>query len=348
MWQLPRIAMFTLLSVLNTCFGVLTRLIFGRRIREVRLHPSPIFVLGHWRTGTTFLHELLASDPRFVAPRGHQCGAPNLFLMLETTFRPLLRYVLPERRPMDDMVFDLERPQEDEFALLGLLGRSTMRSFIFPNAGPLDPDYLSLRRLDERARARWIAQWLYFLKSVAIRHGDNQRLVLKSPHHTARVQLILRVFPDAKFVHLVRNPLAVYASTVRTWKILSDTQGLAPKGSADAWIGESVVSTFEEMYRCFEEDRVLIAPGNLCELRYEELAADPMRAVQQIYDSLALGDIAQCGPIAQRIGESSNYRANTHRLSGAEIETVARRWSAYTARFGYADVVAEALRSNGH
>lgn len=197
------------------------------------------------------------------------------------------------------------------------------------------------------ARGRWIEQWLYFLKSVAIRHGDNQRLVLKSPHHTARVRLILRVFPHAKFVHLVRNPLAVYASSVRTWKILSDTQGLAPKGAADAWVGESVLSTFEEMYRCFEEDRSLIPPGNMCELRYEELAADPMRALQNIYDSLALGDRAQCMPIAQRIGESTNYRGNAHRLSRAETETVARRWSAYTARFGYDDAVAEALQSNG-
>jgi hypothetical protein len=197
------------------------------------------------------------------------------------------------------------------------------------------------------ARGRWIDQWLYFLKSVTIRHGDDTRLVLKSPHHTARVRLILRVFPHAKFVHIVRDPLAVYASTVRTWKILSDTQGLAPKGSADDWVGESVLSTLEEMYRCFEEDRSLIPAGNLCELRYEELAADPMRALQKVYESLALGDAAQCTSIAQRIGESSNYRGNAHRLNRAEIETVARRWSAYTARFGYGEVVAEALQYHG-
>jgi hypothetical protein len=196
------------------------------------------------------------------------------------------------------------------------------------------------------ARGRWIDQWLYFLKSVTIRHGDDTRLVLKSPHHTARVRLILRVFPQAKFVHLVRDPLAVYASTVRTWKILSDTQGLAPRGSADDWIGESVLSTLEEMYRCFEEDRSLIPAGNLCELRYEELAADPLRALQKVYDSLALGDVAQCTSIAQRIGESSNYRGNAHRLNRVETETVARRWSAYTERFGYGDAVAEAVQSH--
>jgi sulfotransferase family protein len=154
-WQLPRLVLFTLLSALNTFCGLLTRLLFGARIGEVRLHPAPIFVLGHWRTGTTFLHELLSSDPRFIYPRGYQCGAPRLFLLLETTFRPFLNFALPQHRPMDEMRFDLERAQEDEYALLGLVGHSNMRSFIFPAAGPQDADYLSLRALDDSV---WLAR----------------------------------------------------------------------------------------------------------------------------------------------------------------------------------------------
>src|SRR5690606_30874249 len=63
-WQVPRVVLFTLLSGINTVVGLQTRFIFGRRIRSVVLDPAPIFVLGHWRSGTTFLHELLASDPR--------------------------------------------------------------------------------------------------------------------------------------------------------------------------------------------------------------------------------------------------------------------------------------------
>ena len=346
-WQLPRVAWFTFLSALNTFSGLLTRLIFGARIREVRLHPSPIFVLGHWRTGTTFLHELLASDPRFICPRGYQCGTPHLFLLLDTSFRPLLRYALPDHRPMDEMRFDLERPQEDEYALLGLLGRSNMKSFIFPAAGPQDADYLSLRDLGEGARDTWIANWIYFLKSVAIRHGDDQRLVLKSPQHTARVRTILKAFPQAKFVLLVRNPLEIYASSVRTWKALCDTQGLQRRGSADGWIAESVLSTFEEMHRCFEKDRDLIPQGNLIELRYEDLVADPMRALQRIYAGFDLGDPNGCAAIEDRISESNGYRRNAYKMSRPEMETVVERWSDFTARYGYGDVVAQALMCHG-
>ena len=346
-WQVPRVALFTLLSAFNSVVGLFSRLIFARRIRQVQLHPAPIFVLGHWRTGTTFLHELLASDPRHIFPKGYQCGTPHLFLLLETSFRPLLGYALPERRPMDDMRLDLERPQEDEYALLGLLGHSTLRSFIFPADGPADGAYLSLRDLDAAARAAWKEAWVYFLKSVAIRHGDDRRLVLKSPQHTARVRTILEVFPDAKFIHLVRNPFAVFASTVRTWQILSDTQGLQGVGAADAWVKESVLATFAEMYRCYEEDRALIPAGNLYELRYEDLAADPMRALGDIYRALDLGDVTHCeGPAARRVLESSGYKVRSHQLDPADAALVARRWADFIARYRYHDEAAGALRAD--
>ena len=346
-WQVPRAALFTLLSAFSSLVGLFSRLIFARRIRQVRLHPAPIFVLGHWRTGTTFLHELLASDPRHIFPKGYQCGTPHLFLLLETSFRPLLGYALPERRPMDDMVLDLERPQEDEYALLGLVGRSTLRSFIFPGDGPVDGAYLSLRKLDDKARAAWKEAWVYFLKSVAIRHGNDRRLVLKSPQHTARVRTILEVFPDAKFIHLVRNPHAVFASTVRTWQILSDTQGLQGSGAADPWVKESVLATFEEMYRCYEEDRALIPTGNLYELRYEDLAADPMSALGDIYRALDLGEATHWeGPVARRVLESSDYKVRRHQLDPADAALVARRWADFIARYPYQDDVAGALRAD--
>ena len=188
---------------------------------------------------------------------------------------------------------------------------------------------------------------VYFLKSVAIRHGNDRRLVLKSPQHTARVRTILEVFPEAKFIHLVRNPLAVFASTVRTWQILSDTQGLQGAGAADPWVKESVLATFKEMYRCYEEDRALVPAGNLYELRYEDLAADPMRALADIYRALDLGDVTHCeGPVARRVLESSNYKVRRYQLDPADAALVARRWADFIARYRYHDEVAGAPRAD--
>src|ERR1017187_3048683 len=57
-----------LAGAVNTILGALQRLFYGRRIASTEILEHPIFVIGHWRTGTTLLHELLALDPRPAPP----------------------------------------------------------------------------------------------------------------------------------------------------------------------------------------------------------------------------------------------------------------------------------------
>lgn len=347
-WQLPRAILFTALAAFNSGVGLVLRLIFAKRIRAVRLHPSPVFVLGHWRSGTTYLNELLSCDSRFIWPKGYQCGSPHIFLLLDGVLRHLLDFAVPAHRPMDEMAYSLQRPQEDEFALLGLLGRSTLRFCIFPAAGPTDPAYLSLRALAPAERERWVDAWVYFLKSVAVRYGDDKRFLLKSPQHTARIRTILSVFPDARFIHIARNPLEIFASTVRTWNALADSQGLQGTGGARSWAKENVLATFQEMYACYEEDRAAIPAGNLVEIRYEELVADPLGVLRGIYRQLDLGEIEPFLPALQgRLRESSSYKANVHRVDEADAAAVAVSWSGYAKRYGYEEGDAASLHATG-
>ena len=199
------IALF--ITTLSLTLKTLSDLIYGKQIENTEINPAPLFVLGHWRSGTTFLHELLSTDQRHAAPNGYQCFVSRHFLLSESWLKPVISLLFPEKRPMDDMVLSLDRPQEDEFALYGLTGRSIYGWTIFPANGPVDHEYLSLRNLDTDARAEWIDSWTYFLKSVSYRAGPNKRLILKSPAHTARIRTILEVYPKAKFIHIARDPL---------------------------------------------------------------------------------------------------------------------------------------------
>src|SRR5262249_49299611 len=96
-----------------------------------RLVADPVFVLGLWRSGTTYLHELLASCPNLIAPATWQC-------MNASAFR--LRTAPPRgnalARPMDDLPIDAHSPQEDEFALLALGVPSVYRGFFDPRRLP--------------------------------------------------------------------------------------------------------------------------------------------------------------------------------------------------------------------
>lgn len=52
------------------------RILYSRRVEQQQLHPEPVFILGHPRTGTTHLHNLMSRDPTFAYANTYQCGTP--------------------------------------------------------------------------------------------------------------------------------------------------------------------------------------------------------------------------------------------------------------------------------
>lgn len=322
----------TVVSLGNSALGWAQKARFGRRVSRTQIEEAPIFILGHWRTGTTLLHELLARDPRFTAPTMYQCFAPNHFLLTEKLFPRVFGFLMPERRPMDDMPTGWSRPQEDEFALCNLGLPSPYLRIAFPNRPAVHTAYSDLEQLDPRARRRWIDTWVNFLKQVTMRNP--KRLVLKTPLHTLRIKTILEVFPEARFVNLVRNPYDVFASTMKLWKALYQGHGLQRPSFLD--LEEHVLETFARMHAKLEEGRLLVDPSRLYDLRYEDLVRDPLGQLQALYGRLKLGGFREARPGMQAyLAETADYRANHYQLSDHQRAAAARRWEPYFARYGY-------------
>ena len=85
----------------------------GRAIERTQV-AAPVFVLGHWRSGTTHLHNILTHDPSLGALSMYQASTPGCSLIGDAWLRPLLRSVTPSQRPMDTMDWLVESPQEEE------------------------------------------------------------------------------------------------------------------------------------------------------------------------------------------------------------------------------------------
>ena len=103
-WQHLYIALIvTFVSFGHSALRLLEALLYGRRIRRTSIRQAPIFIIGHWRTGTTLLHELLILDPRHTYPNTYQCLEPNHFLLTEGFITRHLHFLMPSRRPMDNM-----------------------------------------------------------------------------------------------------------------------------------------------------------------------------------------------------------------------------------------------------
>ena len=149
--RIPFALLVSVYAIFNSALASLQSLIFAKRIAETVLEP-PVFIIGHWRTGTTWMHELLACDPSFRTPISLECFAPGHALVSGFLLRKLSA-ILPPVRPADAMQVGWDLPQEDEFALLNLGIGSPYETIFFPNRRPF-------RHLSMRASAgHWYCAW---------------------------------------------------------------------------------------------------------------------------------------------------------------------------------------------
>jgi hypothetical protein len=330
--RLPMACLMSVLSLMNSLLALLQTVFLGRKIARTEITEDPIFIVGHWRSGTTLLHELLVLDARHTFPTTYQCFTPNHFLVSDRVFPPLLRSLLPEKRPTDNMPAGWERPQEDEFALCNMGVRSPYLMIAFPNLPPQDTEYLDMEHVPPEGLRRWKERFLWFLRCITVR--SPKRIVLKSPPHTCRIKVLLEMFPRARFVHIVRHPYAVFPSTVKLWRRLSTDQGLqVPTGEG---LEEHVYQTMVRMYDAFERQRPLIPAGHFCEVRYEDLVQDPIGQVRRVYEELGLGGFDHALPALEHyMAGQAGYRTNRFNLPPETRAEIVRRWQFFFDRYGY-------------
>jgi hypothetical protein len=328
-------AIVTGMSLNNTVLRWLQQGRYGRRIDVAPVSPGPIFVVGHWRTGTTLLHELLILDERFTSPNTAQCFMPCHFLLSEDFFKRFLWFLMPEKRPMDNMAAGWDRPQEDEFALCLLGQPSTYADVAFPNRPPLDPGALDLSSLTPRELATWKRTLRRFVQGLALR--DPRRLVLKSPPHTARIPVLLELFPDARFVHIKRDPYTLFASTVNLWLSMGRRHGFqTPRGRPA--LEEKVFREFRVIYERLFAAIPRIPTGRFCEVRYEDLTTDLVGTMRAVYDGLELGGFEAVRPrLEEYSARSKGYETNRYQVTDEVRAKVKARWGDLIERLGYGD-----------
>jgi len=329
--RVPQVLRIALFSLFNSAFYWTDRFVYDRPVARAPLPHPPLFIVGHWRTGTTLLHELMVLDDQFGYPTTYQVMTPHHFLLTDGFIPAFLAHALPARRPMDNMEVGFDKPQEDEFALCNLGLPSPYLRWAFPNTDP-GTCGLDLHDLPESERQKWIAGITRFVRRLNFR--DRRRQVMKSPTHTARVGVLAATFPGAQFVHIVRDPRAVFPSTVHTWKQMWDSLGV--QAPTFAGVEDFVFDTFDRMYRAFERDRAALGPGQLYELRYEDLVRDPVGETGKVYDRLGLVGFERARPkLVEFAAKSKTFRTNKHDLPDDLRRRIAERWRWYCERYGY-------------
>jgi omega-hydroxy-beta-dihydromenaquinone-9 sulfotransferase len=339
----PRALAITLGAFQNSLVGGWENLAYGRKVRDATVFP-PLFVLGIFRSGTTLLHNLLAQDDRFAYPNVYQTCYPRTFLTTESMNAPLMGFFLPERRPLDGVALGMRETAEEEFALCGLTGRNFAMGWVFPRRPEQFRRYLTFREATAEEVAEWKSALIGFVRKLSFKY--KRPLILKSPANTGRIRMLLELFPDARFVHIHRNPYDVFQSTRQTYNRASPwitLQCPVYDGLDDVILGQN-----REVFDVFFDERSLIPHGRFHELSFAGLESDPIGQVRGIYEGLGLPEFGYVEPRVRKYVESlSGYKKNTFpELSARERGRIAREWRRCFDEWGY-PLGCETLESNG-
>ncbi len=321
----PRAAFLTLAGLQNSTFARLEEWRYGRLIEAAEVQP-PLFILGHYRSGTTHLHNLLSIDPQFATPTLLQAMYPHTFLTAGKSLAPFAAVLMIRRRPQDEMTVAPGSPAEDEFALCVATALSPYMGWVFPRTSADYDQYLTFRGVQDEEVAAWKTSFTRFLKKLTL--AENRPILLKSPPHTGRVRLLLELFPQVRFINIHRHPYAVFASTRHLWRAGPPAWQLQRTTVDEADIDSRIIRNYKVMYDAYFADRSLTPPGQFCEVRYEELEREPVRVVEAIYNALGLAGFASIrGSLQSYLHTIVGYRKNEYpKLPEPLRERIASEW----------------------
>lgn len=280
----PRLSAILLFSAVNTLLTLPERCLLPWLLRKQPVKP-PLFILGVHRSGTTHLQNLLALDPRLVSPNTLQVMNPHGFLVSGWAWAPFLLAFAPWKRPMDSVRFHAFAPNEEEFALAGVSRLSPYWGLTFPSQTETYDRYIYPENFSASELATWRKKYIQFLRALVWRNG--RRPLLKNPHNTARMAQLREMFPDARFVHIFRQPYAVYRSNMHLaaeGHCMYQLQDAEPKSGYTACFLDNYRKMEESLYR----DAQRTPSGRFAEICFEDLERQPLAELRRLYDQLQL------------------------------------------------------------
>jgi hypothetical protein len=255
-----------------------------KRARDTAPIEQPIFVTGLPRSGTTFLHNLLAEDDANAVPRcwqtiypaaaGDRARERRAIRSVDRQLR-IFRKLAPDFDSMHP--FAAVAPQE-----CSEITAHVFTSLRFDTTYHIPAYHAGIDMIGQLEAYRFHR---YFLQHLA-RHGQaRQRWVLKCPEHVFALDDIRAVYPDARFVFVHRDPMRVLASVARLTEVLRQPFARRIERAA---IGRQVCDHWVEGATRILDASATIPPDRVAHIRYRDLVGDPVATVAQLYAQFGL------------------------------------------------------------
>ena len=315
--------------------NAIERRIYEDSIREHEFPEPPTFIVGHWRSGTTFLHNVLSRSGRFAFVNLAQTVRPLGAMRFAGAFEKLLGRLVPKQRMADGVDFSPTEPQEEELALALMGSVSAFHSPFFPRDAERNTTRaLFLEDLEPGELEAFRENYDLLARKISLIDGGKRPLLFKNPSNTARLDFLRELFPGARFIHIVRHPAEVARSSVRMAEALTRCLSLQPLRETP--VMERILTNYARIMPLHLEQRKRIEAGHYTEVRYEDFRQDPMKGVEEIHRAFGweLDDRSR-GSIRTYLDSIAGYRPNRRPEDPELMAMIADRLSFAYEQWGY-------------
>lgn len=301
---------------------------------------APIFILGHFRSGTTYLHNIMAQNPSVLYPTLLSNLNPESYISGHKTLKQLWLSAFPAfwatgTRGFDNVKLSLDSPAEDEIVSEIPLGTLWHYNSKYHMADLSGGEW-------ERIYCKRLKKLLYYnqLQKNNNMFKSNPRLILKAPSHCLKVPSLLDLFPNAKFIHIHRNPMDVIQSYVH---LLKYDDGIDDSDESGEYFDQAI-DTYTHLMKTLmtdlDENKVFQDKQNqFAEIKYDDLMSNPIKALEKVFTDLNVNDL-MCSEMKDYVEEQqkSHTRKQYKALSESERKRIETELGFAFGRWGYDDI----------
>lgn len=257
-------------------------IIYKNKILRFKHLVPPVFIIGHWRSGTTYLQRLLVENSHTVYLTQYNALFPLGTLVHRRLFAKAfdkMVNLLDIQHPTHKLKLSSDFPSEEDIAFCSAGFEYTpMWSHIFSKDAGYFFDKYAVLALGTKESNAFIQEYCYLTKRINFNKKDKQ-LILKSPANTLRIPQLLSIYPDAKFIYLSRSFDEIKLSTI---KLLRNNKRQWLNEMDDAEMDLFFNKCYHKLMQQYEMTSGDIPASNLMELEFEDLLNNPGKVMNEI------------------------------------------------------------------
>ena len=287
---------------------------------KASMEYPPVFIIGHWRSGTSFLHDLLCRVYPAAYTTTYHAAFPNNLFAFKGLIKFFMWVFMPRKRPTDAMKMHPDLPQEEEIAL----GQERLFSFYywfyFPReAEQISDEFMYLYDPLSTRSIKFLQHYREFIRRCQLNTGG-EIFISKNPANTARLAVLIDGFPEARFIYLKRDPYETLQSSVNFFQSL--LRGISLQHYEEHKVDRFILDNYKRMISIYHEQKKLIPSENLIELSYEDLIQNPEKTLTEVTGRLGLGVKADLARVKDYLAASKDFPLKKYQFSNDFLSDV--------------------------